>query len=297
MMTRSLSILFQDGFNPTIQLPPSELSELDYAREFVNCINKYKDGFERFRQRAPKVTWGSKTKLYPSLDSVIHTIINARKFIDMPLGLATADQTFSINMIAGTFTLYNKSEERGTMKLDLIYSNWESIFYQEELYADLKTKLDPSFELMGESTDIEEEEEELVAVEPIQHRNTDEMREHLSDEEFALWDYCINTRGAKGKTVVHYSGSGDSGGTDSIENEHEYDLEGDVEFVDKLWKVIDSKESGFYNNDGGYGTIVINENKFSWDHHNYVTDTECTVSLDHTIGESIKPIEGMELPF
>lgn len=288
MMTRSLTIRFQDGFTTTVVIPGSiSFNELESAREFVGLIIKYKQGFQRFMARSPKLTMGSRVKLYTDLGDVFNTIVNARKFLDMVESkddiFGSASQHFSIDFVTGTFTLYKNEtkEERGTMSLGLVYSNWEELFY-----PDLITPAFSVDALMKEEEPEEElEEEELETSGTVhitmEHLNTDQMRDQLDDDCFAFWDYCVNKRGFTGKISIDYSGSGDSGGTDNIDSE--YDLNGDHDFDKEVWALIDQRESGFYNNDGGYGTIIVSATCFEWNHNNYYTETVASVGVEVTI--------------
>jgi hypothetical protein len=85
---------------------------------------------------------------------------------------------------------------------------------------------------------------------------------------------------------VQYSGSGDSGQTDDIditpEKRHEMldeKMESGKTIRDALdefaWKGIEDNESGFYNNEGGYGEIIFDvaERTVKMEHNNYIQET------------------------
>lgn len=291
MLTRTLTIKFQNGFETTIILPHSDNGELNYAQEFVNELIRYKSAFQKFRVRAPILSMGAKTKHYPDLGSVFNAIVNARKFIDIPaihLPLKF-DQHFSIDMITGTFTLYkvdNKDEhpeERGTMPLDMVYSNWIELFYSDcdEL----------------ETADIKTTEEELVK--PIYlNCNTEQMKEQLDSYQFNLWEYFFEQLNALfsiehvKEVTIEYSGAGDSGCTDNVhlrmEDTHaDFSFDhSELESVDGLiWNLIESQASGFYNNDGGRGTIILSPKSFQWDHFDYVQEENQSVDIGVNLDE------------
>lgn len=289
MLTRTLTIKFQNGFETTIVLPHSDGGELSYAQEFVNELIRYQSAFQKFRVRAPILSTGVKTKHYPDLGSVFNAIVNARKFIDIPaihLPLKF-DQHFSIDMTTGTFTLYkvdNKDEdpeERGTMPLDMVYSNWIELFYSDcdEL----------------ETADIKTTEEELVK--PIYlNCYTEQMKEQLDSYQFNLWEYFFEQPNALFSidhvnhvkdVTIEYSGSGDEGYTDNVhlrmEDTHaDFSFDhSELESVDGLiWNLIESQASGFYNNDGGRGTIILSPKRFQWDHFDYVQEENQSVYIN-----------------
>ena len=279
-MTRTLTIRFQDSFTTTVVIPGFiSFNELESAREFVGLIIKYKLGFQRFISRSPKITMGSRVKLYTDLGDVFNTIVNARKFLDMAESkddiFGSASQHFNIDFITGTFTLYKNEtkEERGTMSLGLVYSNWEELFY-----PDLVT---PSFSI---DAIMEHSVEESVTIIPSpdvldRHPNTDKMLGRLDPIAFELWNEVVNVCKIDCQVEISYSGSGDSGQIDSIYLADKEKIS--TEELDKLgglaWDVIDREEGGFYNNDGGYGEITIKPGSFEWNHYNYYTETNQSV--------------------
>lgn len=89
------------------------------------------------------------------------------------------------------------------------------------------------------------------------------------------------------KLVVHYSGSGDSGQTDdvTIEPSGRSDLLDETmesgksirDAVDEFaWEGIENHESGFYNNEGGYGEIIfdVKDKNITMAHNNYIQETQ-----------------------
>jgi hypothetical protein len=290
MLTRTLTIKFQNGFETTIILPYSDGGELSSAQEFVNELIRYQSAFQKFRARAPILSMGVKTKHYADLGSVFNAIVNARKFIDIPaihLPLKF-DQHFSIDMITGTFTLYkvdNKDEhpeERGTMPLDMVYSNWIELFYPD------------CYEL--ETADVKTTEEKLVK--PIYcNCYTEQMKEQLDSYQFNLWEYFFEQPNElfsieHVKDVnIEYSGAGDSGCTDNVylNMDAPADFNFDhiqIDSVDRLiWDLIESQASGFYNNDGGRGSITLSPKSFQWDHFDYVQEENQSVAIGVKLDE------------
>jgi len=97
---------------------------------------------------------------------------------------------------------------------------------------------------------------------------------------------------------VNYSGSGDSGDIDSFNVYYDKDgsyvsdrieshFNSDIcnQMYSQAWRVIDEEEAGFVNNDGGYGEMQISATKFSWEHHNYYTETNQTIGMDVDFSE------------
>ena len=85
---------------------------------------------------------------------------------------------------------------------------------------------------------------------------------------------------------VHYSGSGDSGQTDDMTtipdklhkllDEQLNEKETLRSYLDTFtWEKIEDEESGFYNNEGGYGEIIFDvaERTIKMEHNNYIQET------------------------
>ena len=85
---------------------------------------------------------------------------------------------------------------------------------------------------------------------------------------------------------VHYSGSGDSGQTDDMTtipaklsellDEKLNQKETLRSYLDTFtWEKIEDEESGFYNNEGGYGEIIFDvaERTIKMEHNNYIQET------------------------
>ena len=225
----------------------------------------------------------------------MHTIVNSRKYIDV-CKCEHADQVFSIDMNAGTFTLYNKGEERGTMKIDCIYSNWETMFYEAELFEDLsirllKTQSAKPLYTIEEPTVLIEELDLTEFDVSEEHANTAKMKKALPEHEFDFWNYCINERKITDEISIEYSGCGDSGQTNSITCKSTSGLDDDVEFDVEVWKLISAREEGFYNNDGGYGTIRVSASNFEWTHHNYYTDSVCSIDENYSLTSELTEVK------
>jgi len=95
------------------------------------------------------------------------------------------------------------------------------------------------------------------------------------------------------RITVQYSGSGDSGQTDDIDvepssranllDEKFDDNETIREALDRIcWSAIEDQHDGFYNNEGGFGELVIDvdEKTIQLNHTNYIQETDYN---EHTI--------------
>jgi hypothetical protein len=84
--------------------------------------------------------------------------------------------------------------------------------------------------------------------------------------------------------TVEYSGCGDSGDIDFIKYRDEKGIEVivddnvDKEVSEFAWNIIDERHGGFYNNEGGNGTIDIDISKRTIDitHNDAYTEYETT---------------------
>jgi len=89
------------------------------------------------------------------------------------------------------------------------------------------------------------------------------------------------------RITVQYSGSGDSGQTDDIDvepssrknllDEKFDDKETIHEALDRIcWGAIEDEQGGFYNNEGGFGELVVDvdEKTIQLNHTNYIQETE-----------------------
>lgn len=280
-MTRSLNVLFQNGLLLNLILPPTELSEKDSAKEFVDAIVKYKSGIERFRSRKPDLSIGKQMKLVSSIDDTIHTIINARKYIDIPVApdvIHYGEQVFMLNFVSNSMSI-NCVKTKDTilsMYFDTMFDNWIDIAFPAEESSEVVTLPEPEPEI-----ELEPEPESKL------HPNTEKMRAKLSPGMFEFWNYCVNVRGMIDKIEIEYSGSGDSGGTDDVISI--YDLGKDKDFDEKLWHMIQAYEGGFYNNEGGYGNITVSAYLFEWEHNNYIHETETTIAVSASMAKPKEP--------
>ena len=299
MLTRALILLFEGKEPITVELPSTPHDELTSASEFVGLINTYKNGFERFMLRKPDLKISSKPTVHKSLDSVLHSLVNARKYLDMNASIDYSskkyDQVFAIDFTSGTFTLYKLAdkhhEDRGTMSLAMIYMNWVTLFYPDFIIpvATDRKELDALITTDGDMS--------VLVMEKPPSLIESYMAKELSSVEYELWSRYFgpaaekNADGTLESVVIHYSGSGDSGQTDSItlsygkdklnkEDDPYFKFASDGRTTDDLiWDVINSKECGFYNNEGGYGSIVMDKRSFTWEHNNYYTETHNAVDL------------------
>jgi hypothetical protein len=279
-MTRAINILFQDGYTICIAVAPFAGTELESAREVLNVLQKYNDGIKRFRERKPTLRYnGTLTVL--DFQDFIHNVINARKHVEgVKITPDTTDQKFFLDFLNNTITLYNGVEERGTMKLDMFYSNWESLFYKDELLAELNASVE---EVEEETLPDPPEEIEIDKDYPF----TSKMREQLDGEAFEVWNYIMNNTDYAehpyNRVTIHYSGSGDSGSIDEFRvytDPKNYAIFNDAELGTLVWNLIDTRESGFYNNDGGRGVITVCPTRFSWNHWNYVSEEHHDTSVE-----------------
>ena len=295
MTTRAINILLQNGRKYCLAMAPFKGTELESTRQVLNVLQKYSDGIKRFRERKPDLKYNGVLMIL-EFDDFIHTLINARKHIEGVLqDLGSCDQEFFIDFINNTITLYKGAEERGTMRLDMFYSNWESLFYKDELLAELSASI-----AEFEKEDILPDPPEAIEVEVDgDYALTAQMKEKLNSAAFDVWNHIMNNTDYAEhpyhKVTIEYSGSGDSGSIDDFRvwtDKENYTSFNDEELDTLVWRLIDTRESGFYNNDGGRGEIVVSPTKFNWDHWNYVTDEAHDVSEEVDLSE-----ETSELPF
>lgn len=276
------------GVEGIISLPSTILSEVASTEEFINQIKLYKEGIRRFNDRNPKLEWSAKKETFATLGLVIHDLVNARKFINHSLiNLDEINQMFYLDFTTETITLYgmNTHEELGQMHLNIIFDNWKETFYS---HLD-SWVVDMEFVEEGVEKVVESTQYELMLP---------KMIESLDSDAFELWNNLFTLLKCDGTTIsekdticIHYSGGGDSGDIDSINIE---ELEKDAVSLDEIfdsetvnnirsliWKIIDSKERGFENNDGGYGEMTIRISKFKWNHSNYYQHEDQTVAEEY----------------
>jgi hypothetical protein len=295
----------------------SSMSTKDMTAAFLDAINKQRNNIKRFIRRKPvletvsklKTTEGESIKGCLTIEEMIDVFTSARKTISCKLVVdeSSYDQMFGINFDTGMIVLYKKEWENtfemiGSMPYDTIYSNWADLFFPEHPETE-EEEFDIDELKDSEISESSGSESKSEIKSKRKHFFTESMMEQLDEPAFEMWNWFYNLMDIRGQVIIEYSGSGDSGAIDDII------VEGTVvttELRDKIeelcWKLIDSKESGFYNNDGGYGEIIITESKFSWKHYNYITDThqsvddEVDLSADAyksiSYGESI-PYESM----
>ena len=295
MTTRAISILLQNGRKYCFAMAPFEGTELESTRQVLNVLQKYSNGIKKFRERMPDLKYNN-VLMVLEFDEFIHTLIKARKYVEgVSKDPGSCDQEFFIDFFNNTITLYKGTEERGTMRLDMFYSNWESLFYKDELLAELSASV-KEFEKEDTLPDPPEEiEVEVDGDYPL----TPQMKEELDPEAFDVWNHVMNNTDYADhpyhKVTIDYSGSGDSGGIDEFRvwsDAKNYISFNDEELDSLVWRLINTRESGFYNNDGGRGEIVISPTTFKWDHWNYVTNEAHDVSEEIDLSE-----ETSELPF
>lgn len=308
MKSRALKFKLLCGLEGCIPLDPTDLSEVGSAQEFIDIVDKFRTGIRRFNDRNPMITWNPSPALREdtTLNDIIHDIVNSRKFMNFPnVDPNDYEQVFELNFATESITLYAmrpdaypavELEELGTMHINTMFSNWKDLFYYGiEDHLEGVWKEDEDFE----ESDIEIINEE----ESLYDYMRPKMKDQIGEKQMELWDllmsYIEKTDVPENCTFkVNYSGSGDSGDIDSF-NVY-YDKEGSYvsERIEShfdsdtcnaayslAWRVIDEEEGGFVNDDGGYGEMEISATKFSWEHYNYFTETNQTISMDVDFSE------------
>jgi len=81
----------------------------------------------------------------------------------------------------------------------------------------------------------------------------------------------------KGVNIIHieYAGSGDSGAIDTIDiysGDYELTAEEEKSLDDFGYTILRNYEYDWYNNEGGYGTIIINLEEMTWEIDGYVRE-------------------------
>jgi len=296
MITRALKFKMLCGAEGIIPLPETTLDKVKSTEEFINQIKLYREGIRRFNDRNPMLEWSTKKETFKTLGLVIHDLINARKFINHQLiTLDGVNQLFCLDFTTETITLCETDthEELGQMHINIIFDNWAELFY-------------PTWTVIP--VEEEEEEEEVPNTSVYDHMRP-KMQDALGSLEFELWDYLFSILGVDGNLLnpssvihVHYSGGGDSGDIDSVTiyekmsdiaikmgtKAHDLFDSDTVHSIERLiWDVIDSKEGGFYNNEGGYGEMTIGISKFEWTHSNYIQSEEQTVAEHYDFDDEL----------
>lgn len=329
-------------------MPDTSSTECTSGGEIIGVIEKYSKGIQRMRERNPLLVVGKPTK-YINVDDALHTLINARKYIDMPVTgpLGLVDQSFTLDLQKNIIVFYDKKgKERGSMFLDGMYSNWREILYPETIVTEadtitvheeeeeeistevpfdmLKHIEEPMVEDDDEEYDDEESDDEEYVDETVTPvRIVKEMKEKLESSEgesaCELWDYLFVDHDLFGKTVViQYSGGGDSGQTDDVSIYDTFKYNGAKTYEDymsaeesdsyptiisspdldtKIWNLISSRVGGFYNDEGGYGKIILTGKSFRWDHFNYVQTQEHELGTIITVEEEKVDTDSDTLPF
>lgn len=350
---RALTVLFPNGFTATVHLPgiSQEVPEVDSAAQIVTSLEKYRNGLQRLIARSPSLTMG-KGKVYSNVDEVLHTIVNARKYLDMNrVDLDYMHEHYHLDLITQTITFHNMSigEERGSMPLKMFYANWREMFYpetvseesvvglsewlydvyetgeriiateipstSEDVKSDMRSVVEDTIKHL-EDADLEDLDDdksigELLDDPDLGHkrkrhehltRYAEKMKEVIEDHDYELWEKSIEVLADYEDEEkldldldnifirINYSGGGDSGSVDDIQvftHDHKIisTISGDSreELEEIAWRVIDTEESGFYNNDGGYGYFIIGPQKYTWKHYNYVSSEEQSVDYQRTV--------------
>lgn len=308
MKSRALKFKLLCGLEGCIPLDPTDLSEVGSAEEFISIVDKFRTGIRRFNDRNPSITWNPSPALREdtTLNDIIHDIVNSRKFMNFPnVDPNDYQQVFELNFATESITLYAmrsdaypavELEELGTMHINTMFSNWKELFYHGVEEHDV--------DVWKDHEDEEDEMEFIDEEESLYEYMKPKMAEQLGEKQMELWDLLISniedTDLPENCTFkINYSGSGDSGDIDSFtvhynnkegnyvssRIELHFDSDTSNAMYSLTWRVIDEEEPGFVNNDGGYGEMVISASKFSWEHYNYFTETNQTVSMDVDFSE------------
>lgn len=137
---------------------------------------------------------------------------------------------------------------------------------------------------------------------PVNEIYTEKMKESLDPVFFKLWDTLFNSeaRDLFDEVVISYSGSGDDGSLDDVTffKEGKICLNDTIldnntgsaittnDFENLVDDIINQYESGYYNNDGGYGELTLTRSTFKYDHFNYETRSDHTQSIEINADDS-----------
>lgn len=310
MIFRKLELITPTGDVMNISLPDFKgYSHVESEEEFIETLKKYSKGLKGLRNRKPELSMG-KNKRFETLDEQMHCLTNARKYVDGNFIEGSAlliHQKFTLDLAKGTCTIYGVSDEEvGTLYLDAIFDNWKELFHPD-LYPVVKAEVFALGAMEAEEEPCEEhdkDDEEDMTIDKV--RLLEDCRKKISDEisddiAMELWNYCMNLDlelGSENMTyTIEYSGGGDSGQTDDIIVKNSEGETADLiqsklrtsdEFDNLVWQLIQAHEGGFYNNDGGRGTIEFSMTHFEWDHFNYYQEE------NHTIGWNVSTEEEVE---
>lgn len=296
MIFRKLELITPTGDMMNISLPDfNGYSHVESEEEFIETLKKYSKGLKGLRNRKPELSMG-KNKRFETLDEQMHSLVNARKYVDGNFVLVDSllvSQKFTLDLAKGTCTIYGVSDEEiGTLYLDAIFDNWKELFHPDlhpvvkaEVFAVGATEEEPCEE-------HDEDDEEDLTFDKVRlledHRKV--LTEEIDDDQaMELWNYCMNLDpelGSENMTyTIMYSGGGDSGQTDDIIVRNSEDetvgliqsrLRTSDEFDTLIWQLIQRHEGGFYNDEGGRGTIEFSMTHFRWSHYNYYQSEDQT---------------------
>jgi len=297
MIFRKLELITPTGDVINISLPDFKgYSHVESEEEFIETLKKYSKGLKGLRNRKPELSMG-KNKNFETLDEQMHCLTNARKYVDgnfVKIDSLLVSQKFTMDLAKGTCTIYGVSDEEvGTLYLDAIFDNWKELFHPD-LYPVVKAEVFALGAIEEEPCEEhDEDDEEDLALDTV--RLLEDHRKKLNDEidddqAMELWNYCMNLdleHGSENMTyTIEYSGGGDSGQTDDVTVKNSEGETADLiqsrlrtsdEFDTLVWQLIQHHEGGFYNDEGGRGTIEFSMTHFQWNHFNYYQDENQTI--------------------
>lgn len=257
-MDRILTVIYPNAHTRQYQIVPTDLNQVQSAAEFIDAIKVYK----------PKLEDVSNIEVIdlPLHDDYKYGVYQIIENITQNAGLSsivslaedTLAQNFTLDLLSRDITLYKLDGSlAGSMHLDMMFDNWAQLFYT-----------------------VEEGAPKMVVLQPTK------MEIALTDipRAYTLWKTAYIDHKITDPITIEYSGGGDSGSVDRIRKPGALkDLEDPAYHAleTAVWDMIDQgDESGFYNNDGGYGKIEMDVDKFNWSHHNYVTDIVQTIDQE-----------------
>jgi hypothetical protein len=279
---RALKVILKNGKSCTTHLLPYPGDEVGSTTSFIVVVKASMEAIQRFIKRSPDISLISLPAGKESPMNLGHTldkITSSRTKLEYQyVGPDDYQQLFVLDFLNNCLVVYNsKREEVGTMYFNNMFDNWRELFYPDYIEPD------------SEEEHIEEpddEEADDLDTESIREK----ILESIGEKALELWDAVYKDGAITDEIRIEYSGCGDSGQTDGIylkkvDNPFARSVEEDLynEIDELVWELIDTREPGFYNNDGGSGHIYMSPKLFKWTHDNYVTESDRTVSEEITL--------------
>lgn len=250
-MDRILTVIYPNAHTRQYQIVPTDLNQVQSAAEFIDAIKVYKPKLEDVSKIEIADLELEDDFIY-QFSTILHNI--AENEGSLPIKGLSEDpeaQNFTLDLLSRDITLYKLDGSlAGSMHLDMMFDNWAQLFYT-----------------------VEEGAPKMVVLQPTK------MEIALTDipRAYTLWKTAYIDHKITDPITIQYSGAGDSGSVDKIRKPGALrDLENPAydALETALWDMIEqSDECGFYNNDGGFGSVEMDVDKFNWSHHNYITET------------------------